>query len=76
MSMMREVPYLLMLHYVVIAMRDISFPVSKAEIIEKVGDIPIRNTPDASVPFRQILENMPLEQYSCAAEFYCALSAS
>lgn len=37
MSMMREIPYLLATHYVVIAMRPITFPATKAQIIEKVG---------------------------------------
>jgi len=76
MSYMREVPYLLTNHYIVIAMREVSFPTSKSEIIEKVGEELIRNAPDSHIPFRDILNKMPLEDYSCAAEFYCALSAS
>ena len=61
MSYMREIPYLLTGHYVAIAMRPITFPATKAEIIEKVGGEPIRT---------------PLDEFSCAAEFYCAFNAS
>ena len=39
MSMMREIPYLLATHYIVIAMRPITFPGKpEAQIIERVGD--------------------------------------
>jgi len=76
MSFMREVPYLLTNHYIVIAMRGVSFPASKADIMEKVGEELIRSAPDEYTVFKDILQKMPLEQYSCAAEFYCALSAS
>ena len=34
MSYMREIPYLLTGHYVAIAMRPITFPATKAEIID------------------------------------------
>ena len=71
MSYMREIPYLLTGHYVAIAMRPITFPASKAEIIEKVGGEPIRTS-----PFRELLAKVPLDEFSCAAEFYCAFNAS
>lgn len=45
MSYMREIPYLLTGHYVAIAMRPITFPATKAEIIEKVGGEPIPHLP-------------------------------
>jgi hypothetical protein len=76
MSFMREVPYLLTAHYIVIAMRPISFPITLEEIIEKVGNEEIRTSPDKYTPFREILQKMPLDRFSCAAEFYCALNAS
>ena len=55
MSYMREIPYLLTGHYVAIAMRPITFPATKAEIIAKVGDEPIRTSPDGCTPFRELL---------------------
>ena len=76
MSYMREIPYLLTGHYVAIAMRPITFPASKAEIIEKVGGEPIRTSPDGYTPFRELLAKVPLDEFSCAAGFYCAFNAS
>ena len=68
MSMMREIPYLLATHYIVIAMRPITFPATKAQIIERVGDEMIPTSPD--------VKKIPLERFGCAAEFYCAFNAS
>lgn len=76
MSMMREIPYLLTTHYVVLAMRPVTFPVSKSELIARLGDVPIQTGPDSATPFRALLEQIPLSTFSCAAEFYCALNAS
>ena len=76
MSMMREIPYLLATHYVVLAMRPVTFPVSERELIAQLGDVPIQTGPGSAVPFRALLEPIPLEAFSCAAEFYCALNAS
>lgn len=73
---MKNMPYMLTLHYIVLAMRDVKFPVTKAELIERLGDRPIRTSPDGYTPFREILEKLPMDEYSCAAEFYCNHSAS
>jgi hypothetical protein len=73
---MREIPYLLTTHYIVIVMRPISFPASKAEIIEKTGEETIPDSPGTSVLFKEILRKIPLDSFSCAAEFYSALNAS
>lgn len=73
---MKEMPYMLTLHYMVLAMREIKFPITKAELIKRVGDKPIRTSPEGFTPFREIIEKMPLEAFSCAAEFYCNHSAS
>ena len=76
MRMMREIPYLLATHYVVIAMRPITFPATKAQIIEKVGDELIRTSSDGFTPLRELVEKIPLDRFRCAAEFYCAFNAS
>lgn len=73
---MKEMPYMLTLHYIVLAMREVKFPATKAELIEKVGDKPIRTGPDSYTPFKEILAKMPMDEFSCAAEFYCNHSAS
>ena len=73
---MDPMPYMLTLHYIVLAMRDVKVPTTKAELIEKLGDTPIRTSPDGYTPFKDILEKFPMDTYSCAAEFYCNHSAS
>ena len=55
---------------------DIKFPITKAELLEKVGDKMIRTGPEAYTPFRVIINKMPMDEFSCAAEFYCNHSAS
>lgn len=76
MSMMREIPYLLTTHYVVLAMRTVTFPVTKETLLLQLGHIPIPTAPGINTPFRTLLETLPLDHFSCAAEFYCALNAS
>ena len=44
---MEPMPYMLTLHYMVLAMREIKFPITKAELLEKVGDKMIRTGPEA-----------------------------
>ena len=56
---MEPMPYMLTLHYMVLAMRDIKFPITKAELLEKVGDKMIRTGPEAYTPFRVIINKMP-----------------
>ena len=73
---MQNMPYMLTLHYIVLAMRDIRFPITKAELIRRVGDRQIRTSPNGYTPFSEILEKIPLDEFSCAAEFYCNHSAS
>ncbi|MGI6157931.1 MAG: hypothetical protein ACOYH4_05615 [Saccharofermentanales bacterium] len=73
---MKDMPYMLTVHYMVLAMRDITFPIHKDELIRRVGDRMIRTSEDGYTPFRDIIEKMPLDYFSCAAEFYCNHSAS
>lgn len=73
---MQDMPYMLTVHYMVLAMRDIRFPITKAELLERVGDKLIRTGSDSFTPFREILQKLPLDSFSCAAEFYCSHSAS
>lgn len=73
---MEPMPYMLALHYIVIAMRDVRFPVTKKELIEKYGNTLIQTSPDGTTSFKEILEKMPMDEFSCAAEFYCNHSAS
>lgn len=73
---LQDMPYMLTVHYMVLAMRDIRFPITKAELIDRVGDRMIRTSPDGCTPFREILQKLPMDSFSCAAEFYSNHSAS
>ena len=73
---MNPMPYMLTLHYIVLAMREVTFPITKAELLEKVGDKMIRTGPDSYTPFSEIITKMTMDEFSCAAEFYCNHSAS
>lgn len=73
---MEPMPYMLTAHYIVIAMRDIKFPITKEDLIKRVGDTLIQTGPDSFTQFHEILSKMPMNQFSCAAEFYCNHSAS
>ena len=63
-------------HYMALAMLGIRFPSTKRALIERAGERMIRTGPDAYTPFREILEKLPLDSFSCAAEFYSCHSAS
>ena len=39
---MENMPYMLTVHYMVLAMREIRFPITKQELIARVGDRMIR----------------------------------
>lgn len=58
---MENMPYMLTVHYMVLAMREIRFPITKQELIARVGDRMIRTSPDGFTPFREILEKLPLD---------------
>lgn len=73
---MKDMPYMLTVHYIVLAMREIRFPISKEELIQRAGDKAIRTGPDSFTEFREIISKMPMDTFSCAAEFYCNHSAS
>ena len=62
---MNPMPYMLTLHYIVLAMREVTFPITKAELLEKVGDKMIRTGPDSYTPFSEII-NFPVRQSSIA----------
>ena len=50
--------------------------IQNVALIERAGERMIRTGPDAYTPFREILEKLPLDSFSCAAEFYSCHSAS
>ena len=65
---MEPMPYMLTLHYMVLAMRDIKFPITKAELLEKVGDkmVPRLTPPSASSSIRCRWMSFPARPSSTA----------
>ena len=62
-----------MLHLLHKRMADISYPVSKQEILEQIGDETVKVDADQYLSVREIIAPTRQETFSCAAEFYCAL---
>ena len=73
---MQNMPYMLTAHYMAMAMRDIRFPITKRALIERAGERMIRTGRTRIRRFGEILEKLPLDSFSCAAEFYSCHSAS
>ncbi len=57
-------------HNIVKAMAGINYPIGKQELLEKVGDKVIQKDFDQCILFRELIEKLPQDSYSCACEFY------
>ncbi|MDD4835029.1 MAG: hypothetical protein PHC44_09955 [Lutispora sp.] len=68
--------YRAMIHHFHKGIYDISFPTTKLQIIEKAGTRMIKVDYGKKMTIKSFVEAMPLDSYSSAAEFYCALLAS
>ena len=62
-------------HYVDKIMANVSFPACKKDIIAAVGSESVPVSAEKHLSMAEILEDMGPSSYSCAAEFFCALSA-
>ena len=62
-----------MLHLMHKRMADISYTVSKQEILEQIWDETVKVDADQYLSVREIIAPIRQETFSCAAEFYCAL---
>jgi hypothetical protein len=69
-------PYLADMHFMHKAMAPIDYPVTKAEIIEKIGGEKIRTGHDVYQTVEELVAPLKKSEYSCACEFYCALFAN
>ena len=65
-----------MLHLLHKRMSGISYPVSKQEILEQIGEEKVKVGEDEYLTVREIVEPIGQDAFSCAAEFYCALLGS
>ncbi len=62
-----------MLHLLHKRMADISYPVTKQEIIDQIGMEKVKTGENQYMTVSDIVQPIHQETFSCAAEFYCAL---
>lgn len=70
---MKIYPYGGTSHHVNKLMRDIDFPVAKADLRRLLGDKPVPIDFCRTVLFAELLEKIPVERFPTATSFYCAL---
>ena len=73
---MEERPFKGMIHLLHKRMNGITYPVTKQEIIEQIGAEGVKVDAVTEMTVQEILEPVKMEQYECAAQFYCALLGS
>ena len=57
-------------------MGPISYPITKEEIINQVGNKQVKVDYGKEVSLAEIIQPIQLEHFDCAAQFYCALLGS
>ncbi|WP_455193698.1 hypothetical protein [Eubacterium ramulus] len=62
-----------MLHLLHKRMADISYPISKQEILDQIGNEIVKVDVDQYLSVQEIIAPIHQETFSCASEFYCAL---
>lgn len=73
---MAEKYYLSREHYIVKAMANIKYPITKDKLIKEVGDKQIKVDWDKYQSFKEILEPIKKDEFKNAACFYSSLHAT
>lgn len=68
--------YPALFHFIHKRMADIAYPATKGGILTLAGERLVNIEWDKTVPLRIFIEPIAKQQFSCAADFYCALIAS
>lgn len=68
--------YPALFHYLHKGIADVSFPITKGELLQRIGDRTVFVDWDKTVPLRVFVEPIPQDSFSCAADFYCMLIAA
>lgn len=63
-------------HFIHKRMANISFPASKQQLLAAVGTAPVNVDWEKKVPLSVFIDPIKVEEFSCAADFYCALIAA
>lgn len=56
------------MHNIAKALAEVEYPITKEALIAQVGAKQVKLDFDLTVVFSEILEKMPLDRYTCAAE--------
>ena len=68
--------YPALFHFIHKQMYDITYPVTRTALLQIAGDRPVHTDWDQTVSFRELMENVKKDSFSCASDFYSALIAS
>ncbi len=68
--------YPALFHYIHKGMADIAFPVTKQEVLDRIGDRTVFVDWKEQIPLRTFIEPIAGSSFSCAADFYCKLIAA
>ena len=68
--------YPALFHYIHKQIADVDFPVSKARLLEIIGDRQVYVDWNTQLPLRSFVDTIPQQEFSCAADFYCMLIAA
>jgi len=69
-------PFLLTPHFIHLAFRDVTYPITKDVLIKLTGQTIIPVAHDVEVPFIMILDNVEVTEFNCASQLYCAILAA
>lgn len=68
--------YSAMSHNITQAIKDINYPVTKKELIERTGDRVVQIDFDKKIALKELWEKLPLDEFSCAGELYNNISCA
>lgn len=68
--------YPALFHFIHKQLRDVDFPVTKEALLERIGDRAVYVDWDVQIPLRTLIEPIPQEAFSCAADLYCMMIAA
>lgn len=57
-------------HNITLALKEINYPITKAELIKKVGEKEVQVDFDEKILLKDLFKDLPLDEFSTAAELY------
>lgn len=72
---MSEKPFVAGIHHVTKAMADVEYPITKKELMAKVGSKEVQLGWNEKKTMKQLIEPLKLDKFESAASFFNALAA-